>query len=257
MNKRGLAIRDVLQNAPDWKPLKSKKISLKKNVFRRTAEIRLGRHHAAHTCQDRRRCAPRLGQTTLRRGRLHGAGIARRRAFSRTDGATLAPLHRGTLRAHRLDVHPPLPHQLLHKFLRVLQFPRGQQDAAHNPHARRNGARVRGHQAPRPLREPAARDGREPRQSRHRLSRQGARPRQALFLKPQNRGDAPARGGLPHAYAPRHERRDLLSGNLSPRELQTLSPARHEVELRVARERLRPHGRGGRALHRHGRAHRP
>ncbi len=43
-----------------------------------------------------------------------------------------------------------------------------------------------------------------------------------------------------------------FSGNVPQGAVQNLSPARHEVEIRMARKRLRPDGTGGSSLHRHG-----
>ena len=80
------------------------------NVFGRIKTIQLGRNHRRHCRQNLRRCGARLGKGTPRPRRLHGTHLPGGRALLGADGAPLASLHRGAVRAHRVDVHPPLPH---------------------------------------------------------------------------------------------------------------------------------------------------
>lgn len=180
--------------------------------------------------------------------RLHGARIARRGPLSRNHGAPEPPLYRGALRTHHLALHTALPHQLVHQLVRLLRVPHIEPHEAHHPHARGDRERVPRHKKIGPLREPAPGDGREPRAGGRRLHCPSSRHRQALLQQPQDRGHAAQGRGVRTADAPRPQRRDMLSGDLQPRPLQRLPPARHEVALRVACRRLRPHGAGRRPL---------
>ena len=61
-----------------------------------------------------------LGQDAPRRGRLHGAHLARRRALSRTDGSQIAILYTRAIRQDYQHVHPVIPQQRVLESLRLL-----------------------------------------------------------------------------------------------------------------------------------------
>ena len=145
---------------------------------------------------------------------------------------------------------------LMHELVRVLRIPHQQPDGAHHPHAGGNRKRIQGHQKTGSVRKLAHRDRRESGKGGRAVSGESARPGETLLLKLENRGDAAQNGRVCRIGETRNERSDLLSGNLQQGALQRLPPARHEVEVRMARERIRPHGAGRSAFHRHGRAHR-
>ena len=140
--------------------------------------------------------------------------------------------------------------------MRLLRLQPPQRHSARDPHPGADRGGVPGDPRAGAVREPAARDGREPAGRGRRLHRAGAAHVPPVVQQPHHRGDAPGGRGVRTAHPRGSERRGLLPGDLQPQELQPLPPGGHEVEVRVARERLRPHGAGRGAQDRHGRADR-
>lgn len=215
-------------------------------LLRYDPPLRLGDDAPGDLCEERRRRRTGARRRTADDGRLRGAGFARRRQIPRRNGLEKLRHHAPPLRQRDAALRAALPREHLPEPLRLLRFQLHEQDPPRDPHPGRDSRRSPGDQA-RPVPAHPARDGRGAAQFERTIPGRFDEDHAAVLRADFDRGAAARHRRIPPAERLRPARSLRLPGDLQPRPLPGLPPARQEDELPLPPRDARPPLRSGRA----------